>query len=65
MIFSVASVIIDNLNAGWAGFILQPFKADPPLVIDPNGILALAVSLHGFQLVGIERSKVAQGSGRV
>jgi hypothetical protein len=52
-------VIVDNLNARWAGLILGPFETDAPLVIDPYGILPFPISLEGFQPVGVERGKIA------
>ena len=53
-------VIIDNLNIRWAGIVLRPLKTNSPLVIDPNGMLSLAVSLQGFQTVGVERGKITE-----
>src|SRR6266478_2202329 len=49
----LASVIVNNFNARWTGLILGPLKTNAPLVVDPNGILPLAVSLQGFQTVGV------------
>jgi hypothetical protein len=60
MVFSFRSVIVNNLNIRWAAFILRPLKTDAPLVIDPNGMLPLALCLQSFQTVGVECGKVAQ-----
>src|SRR5438132_14139854 len=60
MVYSLRSVVVNNLDVRWAGRILGPLKTDAPLTIDTNGMLPLAVSLQGFQTVGVERGKVAQ-----
>jgi hypothetical protein len=44
---------------------LSASKADPPLVVDPNGIPPLAVSLQGFPTVGVECGKVDQRASGV
>src|SRR5689334_22464870 len=65
MVFSFRLVIVDNLNIRWAGLIFRPVKTDAPLVIDPNGVLPLPRSLQCFQPVGVERGKIASGTGSV
>ena len=59
MVFSFGLVVVNNLNVRRARLILRPLKTDAPLVIDPYGILPLAVSLQGFQTVGVKRGKIA------
>lgn len=48
-----------------SGLFLGPLEADAPVVIDPDGILALAVSLQGFQPVGVKGGEISQGRGGV
>src|SRR5471032_2684612 len=68
MVFSF-SVIVDNFNIRRAGLILppleRPLETDAPLVVDPNGMLPLAVGPQGFQTVGVERGKVARRSSGI
>jgi hypothetical protein len=42
-------VVIDNFNAG--GMTIDPHKANPPLCINANAVLAFPVTLEGFKLV--------------
>jgi hypothetical protein len=43
------SVVIDNFNVG--GMAIDPHKANSPLCIDANAMLALPVAFEGFKLV--------------
>jgi hypothetical protein len=42
-------VVIDNFNVG--GMDIDPHKANSPLCIDANAMLALPVAFEGFKLV--------------
>jgi hypothetical protein len=43
-------VIIDDLDI--IGIIVLPDKTDTPLIIDPNTVLALPISVEHFQAIG-------------
>ena len=53
-------MVVDYFNVCRSGRLARPFETNSPLVIDPNGILSPAVSLQGFQPVGVERGKIAE-----
>ena len=53
-------MVINDFNAGRAGGTLQPFEANPPLVVDADAMLALAVSLQSFQAIAGQRRKIPQ-----
>jgi len=61
----LSSVIINKLNIRWARIILPPPEANPPLSVDPYGILPFPIPLENFQTIGVERSKVSQRCGGV
>ena len=42
-------MIIHNFNIARSRLPIRPFKADAPLLIDPDGILPGAVPSHGFE----------------
>jgi hypothetical protein len=44
-------VVINNLNIDWAKRALWPFKTNSSLLIDPNAVLALAITFQCFQPV--------------
>jgi hypothetical protein len=46
---AVSLVVIDNFNISGAG--LRPYKADPPLIVNPDAALADSVALQLFQPV--------------
>jgi len=54
-------MIICNLNT--IGTSVNPDKAHPPLIIDPNAVLSLTVALEGFQTIGRRNAQVRQVSG--
>jgi hypothetical protein len=56
-------VIINNFNIRWARIILPPPETNPPLPVDPYGILPFPISLENFQAIGVERRKVSQRFG--
>jgi hypothetical protein len=39
---------------------LPPYKADSPLVIDPQAMLSLAIPFQGFQPVGRGKTQILQ-----
>jgi len=44
-------MIIDYFNIDWSGASFGPLKAYPPLVVDANAILALAIPFESFKTV--------------
>ena len=52
------SVIISDLDV--MGSVSRPDKADPPLIIDPDTVLAGPITLQSFQSVACRREKVFQ-----
>jgi hypothetical protein len=42
-------VIIDNFNVIWS--VLAPDEADPPLIVDPYGVLPIPIALQRVQPV--------------
>lgn len=56
-------MVIDDFDVLDAVFI--PFKADPPLPVDTDGVLAIAVPAQRFQAVGRRDAKIRQGFGKM
>jgi hypothetical protein len=44
---------------------LTPVKADAPLLVDPNAVLALPIAFQSFKLIRARNRKVFQVSSRV
>jgi hypothetical protein len=59
------SMVANNRNVERPWRFAWPLEANAPLAVDPDGILALAVALEGFQPVGDERGKVGQRNGGI
>jgi hypothetical protein len=53
-------VVINNFDIDGAGGTYGPFKANPPLVIDADAVLAPSVALEGFQPIAGQGRKVFQ-----
>jgi len=51
-------MIVGDFDA--VGGAIAPFKANPPLVVDPNAVLPLAVSAQAFQTVAGQRRQNSQ-----
>jgi hypothetical protein len=58
-------MVINNLHVGWAGRFFGPFKANPPLVIDADAVLALSVPSQRFKTVAGQYGKVFKHDGRL
>ena len=56
-------MVIDNFNAG--GMAINPHKANPPLGVDADAVLAFPVAFEGFQLVTWWHPQKIQHRGRV
>jgi len=51
-------VIVDDFDVQRSWGALRSFEADPPLIIDPDAPLPLAVSLQGFQPITGKPSEI-------
>jgi hypothetical protein len=51
-------VIVDNLDV--KGVTVTPLETDPPLLIDPNTVLALSITLQSLELIRAWNRKVFQ-----
>jgi len=58
-------MIVHYLNARWARRAFRTFKANSPLLIDANRILAGSVALKGFQAIAREPGQIKQTHGGV
>ena len=47
----MSSVVINDLNIDRAKRALGPFETNPPLLVDPNAVLTLAITFKRFQTV--------------
>jgi hypothetical protein len=52
------SMVIDDLNV--LGSTARPAKADSPLVVDPNAVLTLAVTLERFEAISGWNTQVVE-----
>jgi hypothetical protein len=50
-------VIIDNFNV--KGMPVTPPEADPPLLVDPDAVLALSVALQSLELIRASNRQVS------
>jgi hypothetical protein len=64
MIFFLSSMVIDDLHISRSRRPLRPFKANPPLIVDADAVLALAVTGQRLKAVAWQRGKVPQACGR-
>jgi hypothetical protein len=44
-------VVIHDFHMQWTRRLVRPLKADPPLVVDADAVLALPVALQGLESV--------------
>jgi len=56
-------MVIDNFDV--LDTVLMPFKADPPLPVDADGVLAIAVPAQRFQAVSRRDAKIRQRFGKM
>jgi hypothetical protein len=54
-------VIVDDFNGVRPG--LRPAKANPPLVVDADTVLPLAVAFQGFKVIAGRDAQVFEASG--
>jgi hypothetical protein len=56
-------MVIDNLDIRRAGGALRPFKANPPLIVDADAVLALSISSQHFKTVARQHGKISERNG--
>ena len=56
-------MIVDDFDMGRSSLI--PYKADPPLIIDPNRMLSLTVGSKCFEPVARWHPKIAEHPGLI
>jgi len=56
-----SSVIVSDLDVDRAGRAFRPLKANPPLVIDADAVLALPIALQSFQPIARQSGEVFEG----
>jgi len=56
-------MIVDDLDV--KGVTVTPPETDPPLLVDPDAVLALAIAFQSLELVRARNQKVFQVSSRV
>ena len=56
-------MVIDNLDIRWTGSAFRPFKANSPLIVDPDAILALSISLQRLKTVARQNSQISELNG--
>jgi hypothetical protein len=58
MIDSLASVVIDDFHV--VGVTVDPSKADTPLIVDPDAVLAFAIPFEGCEPIGRRNAQIIQ-----
>lgn len=56
-------MIVNNLYIGWAQRAIGPLKANSPLVVDADAVLALAVAGQCFEAIARQGGKVSKRRG--
>ena len=56
-------MIIDDLNV--RGVTVTPPETDPPLLVDPDAVLAFAIAFQSLELIRAWNQKVLQISSRI
>jgi hypothetical protein len=58
------SVVIHDLDVRRAALSIRPFKANSPLHVDANAVLALSVALQAFERIRGQCPKISEARGR-
>jgi hypothetical protein len=56
-------VIINDLDVGRARRLLRPLKANPPLIVDADAVLAFAISGQRLKTVAGQGGQILQRNG--
>jgi len=58
-------MVVNDLDIRWAECPSGPLKADPPLVIDANAVLASSIPFQDFESVAWQGSKIPELDSRL
>lgn len=58
-------MVVNNFYVGWPWRPARPFKADSPLVVNANAVLALAVADEGFKTIAGQDGQIAERGSRL
>jgi len=53
-------MVVNDFNINRTGRSLRPFKANPPLIIDADAELPLAITMERFQPIASQRREIIQ-----
>src|SRR3989304_898334 len=62
---AILLVVINNFHIEGAGRASGPLETPPPLLVDADAVLTLAVPFQRFETVAAERGEVLQRQGRL
>src|SRR5690242_15808482 len=57
------SVVVDDLD--FVGMFISPYEADPPLIVDADRVLSLAITFQGFEPVRRRDAQILEPPGAV
>jgi hypothetical protein len=58
-------MIVDNLHVEWPRRSVSPLEANPPLIVNTDAVLALAVAYQRFKTVPGQRGEISQRRSRL
>src|ERR1700720_3213055 len=56
-------MIVNNLHVRWSQRPGRPLEANPPLIVNPDAVLALAVADQSFEAIARKNGKVPERCG--
>src|SRR5712664_159634 len=62
---TILLVIIGNFHVGRPGWPVEPFKAQAPLIVNANAVLAFAVTKQGLKPIARQRGEISERCGRL
>lgn len=60
----VLLVIVNNFDVHWTRRLAGPLETNPPLIINTDAVLTLAISRQRFKAIAWQCRKVSQGCSR-
>jgi len=58
-------MIVNDLDARWSERPARPLEANPPLIVNADAVLALAVTYQRFKTVSRQRGEIAHRGSRL
>ena len=58
-------MIVNNFDVHWTRRLAGPLETNPPLIIDTDAVLTLAISQQRFKTIAGQGRKVSQRRGRL